>query len=355
MKRRLANITLLTLLITASCHKDKPVAVIVSNTRGVYIINQGGYTHGNAEISFYNRDSATSTSPPFNPVNNLFSSINNYLLGDVAQSMYIKDTFGFIVVNNSQKVEVVKIPSFKHIITIVIPNSSPRYFLPINDSIAYVTDIYAGQIHVINYHTGALITQITGVATWTEWMVMDGSNVVVAEQNFDDTTVSTLAVVNPATNSFVQRYKYAGGNINGMVQDNAGHIWIALDQDSVAGISASLCCLNSDLSVNKSLTFPMGHHPENLSIDGTGTQLYFFDTDIYNVSTSSNTIPTAAFSPGNGRNFYALGVDPVKGDVYAADALDYEQPSRIYRYSQSGSLITTFTAGIITGNFTFNE
>ncbi len=99
----------------------------------------------------------------------------------------------------------------------------------------------------------------------------------------------------------------------------------------------------------------MGHHPWFLCIDGTGSQLYFFDTDIYTVSINSDSVPTIPFSPGNGRNFYALGVDPVNGDVYAGDALDYVQPSNIYRYAQGGSLIQSFRAGVITGNFAFNE
>ncbi len=66
-------------------------------------------------------------------------------------------------------------------------------------------------------------------------------------------------------------------------------------------------------------------------------------------------VPTTVFSAGASRNFYGLGVDPANGDVYAADALDYVQASHIYRYDKSGNLLGTFNAGIITGNFSFNE
>jgi len=352
MKKNLLHIVFALLLITTSCHKENSGVVTVANTKGVYIINQGNFGFGNADISFYNPDSVLGAN---NPVNGLFKGVNGYSLGDVAQSMYIKDSLGYIVMNNSQRINVVKIPSFKNVLTISLLHAYPRYFLPINDSIAYVTELYQGEIHVINYRTGALVTQITGVAEWTEQMVMNGNNVVVEEQNFDDTTFGSLAVINATTNTFMQRYKYPGGNINGMVKDAQGHIWLALDEDSTALIPASLCCLNSDMSINKVLVFSLGHHPNNLCIDGTGSQLYFFDTDIYTVATSSNSVPTTAFSSVNGQNFYALGVDPVKGDVYAADALDYVQPSRIYRYSSSGGLIQSFAAGVITGNFTFNE
>jgi hypothetical protein len=335
------------LIAVTACHKT-PQEQTLPASKGVYVINQGNFGFGNAEISFYNPLSQQIS-------NGLFYSANNYHLGDVAQSMYIKDTLGFIVVNNSQKIEVVKIPSLQHIVTINIPNSSPRYLLPVNDSIAYVTELYQGEIHVINYRTATLVTNITGVAAWTEHMVLTGNTVVVEEQNFNDTTTGSLALISTTTNSFLQRYRYAGGNVNDIAKDNQNRIWLAMDQDSTASIPASLYCLNSDMSVNRRLQFPVGHHPWFLSIDGAGTQLYFFDTDIYTLSVNSDSVPTTPFSPGNGRNFYALGIDPSNGDVYASDALDYVQNSHIYRYGSNGSLIQSFTAGIITGNFTFNE
>src|SRR5208283_4147750 len=91
------------------------------NARGVYVINQGNFGFGNGEVSFYN--------PANNQVaNNLFDSVNGFHPGDVLQSMYILDSLGFIVVNNSQRILEVKIPSFKWVRTITMPNSSPRYF-----------------------------------------------------------------------------------------------------------------------------------------------------------------------------------------------------------------------------------
>ncbi len=221
------------LLLASSCHKDKPGPIVAPTAKGVYIINQGNFGFGNAEISFYNPATQQVT-------DSLFYKVNNYLLGDVAQSMYIRDTLGFIVVNYSQKIEEVKIPSFQHVRTITIPNSSPRYFLPVSDSIAYVSDLYAGEIHVVNYQTGTLVGNITGVAKWTEHILLIGNTAVVEEQNFNDSTIGSLAVLNTQTNSFVQRYSFAGGNVQDIVKDNQNRIWLAMDEDSVANIPASL-------------------------------------------------------------------------------------------------------------------
>ena len=330
-----------------SCKKNNPEGK-APTVEGVYVINQGNYGFGNGEVSFYN--------PANNQVtNNLFNSVNGFHPGDVLQSMYILDTLGFIVVNNSQRVLEVKIPSFKCIRTITIPNSSPRFFLPINDSLAYVTELYQGEVHVVNYLTGAVVNEITGVAIWTEHMLAVGNNVIVEEDNSLTVpgSVDSLAIINTVNNS-VQQFTFPGGGVQGIVKDYLNRVWMASTEDSVNGIPAALYCLSSNLSVIKKLQFPMGHNPNNLCMDGAGTELYFFDTGLYNLSVNDTTVPTLAFANGGTHNFYGLGVNPVNGDVYAADALDYVQNSVIYRYGSSGNLITSFTAGIITGNFTFN-
>jgi hypothetical protein len=188
-------------------------------------------------------------------------------------------------------------------------------------------------------------------------MIPMGNNVIVEEKNSatSPSANDSLAIINTTNNSVVGQYTFPGGGIMGMVKDTLNRIWMASDQDSANGITAALYCLNFDLSVNKKLQFPMGHHPSHLCISGTGTKLYFFDTDIYSVSINDTVVPTTAFASGTGHNFYGLGINNINGDVYAADALDYVQNSVIYRYNKNGSLITYFTAGIISGNFIFHN
>ena len=341
-------ISLILLLAITSCHKVSPI-INAPTTTGVYITNEGDFNSGQGEISFYNPATAQIS-------NNLFYAVNNYHLGDVVESMYIKDSTGFIVVNNSAKVEVVKIPSLKHIITITIPNSSPRYFLPINDSVGYVTDLYASAVHVINYHTGALITNITGLAEWTEHMVMVNGTVVVEERSLSNNPTSTGSVtsINTSTNSIIHRYTFNGSNVDGLVSDNNNRVWFGMDADTVHQVPASIYCLNSDMSLNKNIIMPAGHAASNLKINGTGNEIYYFDNNgVAAISINDTTAPLNPFSPVNGRNLYGLGVDPSNGDVYVSDALDYVQRSRIYRYDRNANLIQADTAGVISGNFAF--
>ena len=114
--------------------------------RGVFIINEGNYLQGNGSLSFYSLDSSL-------VYNNIFEDINNRPLGDIPFSMET-DSDGqlFIVVNNSEKIEVLGSDDLKSRKTIT-ELVSPRYILKINDSQAYVSSIYSDHIVKIDLKT----------------------------------------------------------------------------------------------------------------------------------------------------------------------------------------------------------
>src|SRR6187551_1734336 len=99
---------------------------------GTFIVNEGSFGSNTGAISFYSSDSSYSTT-------NLYQLVNGIALGDVVQSMNIYNRRGYIVVNNSQKVEVVNMENFQSVGTIAGVRS-PRYILPVSNSKAYVSD-----------------------------------------------------------------------------------------------------------------------------------------------------------------------------------------------------------------------
>lgn len=48
---------------------------------------------------------------------------------------------------------------------------------------------------------------------------------------------------------------------------------------------------------------------------------------------------------------YGLTVDPDNGDVYVADAIDYQQQGIVYRYTADGDAVDEFYAGVTPGAF----
>ena len=69
------------------------------------------------------------------------------------------------------------------------------------------------------------------------------------------------------------------------------------------------------------------------------------------MSVTAETLPPKPFIPAEGTIYYGLTVDPYNGDVYIADAIDYQQQGMIHRYSSNAQLIDSFYVGIIPGAF----
>ena len=109
---------------------------------GLFITNEGNFQYGNATLSYYN--------PATMEIENeVFYRANAMKLGDVAQSMVIRDGIGWVVVNNSHVVFAIDINTFKEVGRIT-NFTSPRYIHFISDEKAYVTQIWDNRIFIVN-------------------------------------------------------------------------------------------------------------------------------------------------------------------------------------------------------------
>lgn len=333
------------MMINSSCRKEPDTGL--SGVSGIYIINEGNFNFGNGDVSVYELSSGTVK-------NNLFSSSNGYSPGDVVQSMYVKDSLGYLVVNNSQKIEVVALPGFTRIRTITIPGASPRYFLPVSDSLAYVTDLYALKIHVINFHTGNLVKQIN-TSGWNEQMILNGNYVFVTQRSIFSSASSKggLLKINALSNSLNSIKSFSDRDVTGIVKDNTGNIWISVAEDSTKSEHASLLSLDTDMNVLRALAYnDYGQSIYGLSVNHAESSVYWLNKNVYRLKYSDTSMPQTPFIDGSGQNIYALGVHP-NGTLFTSNALDFVQPGVISRYDSNGQFWGSFTAGVIPGNFVF--
>jgi hypothetical protein len=151
LKPHIQGIILMLILILslflASCQKE-PVETIFfdfSNQTGIFVVNEGNFTFGNANLSFHS-ESENRT------YRNIFASRNKVPLGDVAQYMKLHDGLVWTVINNSGKIYVADENTIEFRGSITGLNS-PRNIEFINDEKAYVSDLWAESIHIINPKT----------------------------------------------------------------------------------------------------------------------------------------------------------------------------------------------------------
>jgi len=336
-------ILFLTAVLVSSCEKtpqNNNQPPLIEKGKGVFIVNEGRYGSGEASVSYYRADSNT-------VYDDIFYTINHRHLGDICQSMYIFNGKAYIIVNNSRKIEVVDVNTFQSIATIS-GLTSPRYFLPVSQTKAYVSDMYSNSVSVIDLNTNMKTGEIPCQGS-TEEMLAVNNKVYIA-----NTEKEYIYIADPATDMITDSIHLSYGPLS-MVKDKAGKLWVLCMGNYLDNTKAALFKLNSDGNgVELKLFFTSYLNAWNkLKINRTEDTLYFINGQVFRMATSSTGLPTDPFIVINSSNFYGLGVDDKTGNIYISDAIDYSQKGKIYIFTSRGILLNSFNAGIIPGGFYF--
>lgn len=317
---------------------------------GLFICNEGNFQYGNATLSYY--DPATKTIE-----NEVFYRANAMKLGDVVQSMTIRNGIGWVVVNNSHVVFAIDTRTFKEVGRIT-GLTSPRYIHFVSDTKAYITQIWDNRIFIVNPQryeiTGYIeVPNMTMESGSTEQMVQQGRYVYVNCWSYQN----RILKIDTETDTVVD-FLTVGIQPTSLALDCNGKLWTVTDggyEGSPYGHEApSLYRINIEdgkFEVEQQFEFEFGDAPSEVQLNGTRDKLYWLNDDVWEMDVTADRVPERPFLPNNGTIYYGLTVCPRTGDVYIADAIDYVQQGKIYRYSSAGMLVDEFYVGIIPGAF----
>jgi hypothetical protein len=315
----------------------------------MFVINEGNFNWGNSSVTYIDLSDTLVDQ-------DLFNSVNKRRLGDVAEGMKIFNGMGFIVVNNSNTIEVVSLPSFKSVKTITGFNS-PRAIEFIDSTKAYVTNLLK-DISIVDLKS-LTVTRSISVANWTEGMVRYQKYVFVScvgqfsEPNSQ--RKAKLIVIDSDRDKIVDSIA-SGKEPLGIVLDKRQKIWVLCTGGYDQYEAPSLIRINPDLMIaEKVFTFAsVNDAPSRLCINSLGDTLYFLKDGIFQMPVTSSAIPATPFIPSNGHLFYGLGIDPANGNIFVTDAVDFTQNGWVYRYNQlTGALLNSYSAERIPGSFCF--
>ena len=315
---------------------------------GLFITNEGNFQYGNASLSFY--DPATRTIE-----NEVFYRANGMKLGDVAQSMTVHNGVGWIVVNNSHVVFAIDLNTFREVGRIT-NLTSPRYIHFVSADKAYISNIWDNRITVVNPRT----YQITGYIDCpemtietgsTEQMVQWGDYVYVNCWSYQN----RILKIDTRTDTVVDELE-VGIQPTSLVLDRNGKIWTITDggyEDSPYGYEApSLYRIDAEtFRIEREFPFALGDDPSEVQINGAGDRIYWLNDDVWEMDVEAERLPVRPFLEQRETIYYGLTIDPRSGEVYVADAIDYQQQGMIYRYSPAGELLDEFYVGVIPGAF----
>ena len=345
-------------VILSSCSDDDNSGPIVAppGQDGYFIVNEGGFNNGNTTLSYYDRSQDT-------VLNDIFEATASRPLGDQTQSMTVFDDRGFIVVQNSAKVEVIDRTDFTSVATISEGIVSPRYFLGIDATKGYLTDWGAdgvsGTVKVIDLTTYEVTKTIPVGQGPNELVLLDGQVFVANYGGFgqDSTVVVLDAQIDEVTDTIIVGY-----NPKSLVVDAVGTIWVAGEGavahnedfsaiDKAASTPGFIAQLSDGTVTHQWSVDQINAGPYAIVADNVGTKLYYrYDDAIYALLHSATRLPGEPFITGN---FYGLAIDPISGEVLASDPMNYSSEGIFFRYSPAGELIKSYSVGIAPNGFAF--
>jgi DNA-binding beta-propeller fold protein YncE len=329
----------------------------ITNQRGVFVVNEGNFMYDNASLSYYLIDS-------MKVLNNLFERVNGLPLGDVAHSMTIHNGLGYIVMNNSGKVYIIDIKNFK-VVGKITGLVSPRYIHFLSNTKAYITDLYAKSIAIVNPQTCQIIGSISVdnhetnfYQHPTEQMVQIGKYVFVTCWSYDNKILVIDSERDVLTDSIdvISQPK-------SMVADRNGKLWVLSDGGTEGNPysyeKSGLTRIDPEtMEIERIFRFDLNDNPLSLCLNGSRDTLFLINQHVWKMAVNSSKFPVEPFllSPYTDQitgGFYSMIVDSVNSDVYIADAVDNVQQGYVYRYSANGAPIDTFRTGIIPDSFCF--
>lgn len=321
-----------------------------TSAEGLFICNEGNFQYGNSTLSYY--DPITESVQ-----NEVFYRANAMKLGDVAQSMTIRDGKGWVVVNNSHVVFAIDINTYREVGRIT-NLTSPRYMHFVSDTKAYITQLWDNRIFIVDpsrYQVTGYIEcpGMTMESGSTEQMVQYGKYVYVNCWSYQNRILKIDTETDQVVDELV-----VGIQPTSLALDCNGKLWTLTDggyEGSPYGHEApSLYRIDAEsFTIEQQFRFRFGDAPSEVQLNGTRDRLYWINRDIWEMDVTADRAPVRPFLPDNGTIYYGLTVCPRTGDVYIADAIDYVQPGMIYRYSREGKLLDEFYVGITPGAFSW--
>jgi DNA-binding beta-propeller fold protein YncE len=324
-------------LFIPGCKEDEQPPKVNVQGGEILIANEGNFGWGEGTLSLYNPDSKSIQ-------NNVYSIKNNESMGNVLHSIASFNGQFFFVVNNSSKVIITDTNFVKQ--GEITGLTSPRNIYRVGNDKAYVTDLYANVITIIDLKAQIVIGRIPCNGHSEEGVIKDGIFWFTAPET------SSVYGVDIATNMISDSIQ-VGWMPEGIVLDNKNVMWVLNRGDERKDEKPKLTSISeqgADIVVSSSV---LDGAPVNLEYDMKLDILYFINEDIWSRSTALDQSQPTLWMAADDRFYYALSVNPDNSEVYVSDIKDFVSKSAIYRYSPTAALIDQFSAGIITGYFFF--
>lgn len=320
------------------CKKEpeQPAAKLPSwGENKVLVSCEGIFPRGNASLSLIDLGSGKVW-------DDVYFQANQRRLGDVLQSITFRNGKAYCVVNNSSKIEVLDLTTWKSVQT-KGGLGSPRYLHFTGDGNAWLTDLFGNRISILD-ETSLVVKKTISVPFWTEQIVQQGDTLYITSPQREK-----LYLASVSAQTLIDSIEMPGKTL--AILNIKGKIWVSCQvseqEMGLAKVMHGRLTSFSRCEGKPGLSF-------RLQSNGAGDTLYFLSKDLYWFPTLNPPATIPIYLSGQGKNYYSLGVHPKTGHVFVADAIDFQQKGRIAIFVPGAQTpYRSFLTGLIPGQLYF--
>ena len=356
-------LTFLMLAFLTSCSSEdvtpSPYVPQGNFDSGVLVLNEGNFMTPNAAISFISFDLARTQ-------NDIFLGVNpGVVLGDTAQSIGFNGNLAYIVVNASNKIEIVNRYTMVKVGEITAGLDLPRYIAFANGKgfvTTWGTGEGTGRIKVIDLGSNTVTSTIV-VNDYPNKIIEHLGKLYVSHNNLGDKG-KTISIINASTNSVES---ITVGDLPDTMKIEGNNLWVACNgvsdynnaANNTSGSIVQINLVSNAIIRALPLTGPVGRINH---MDLFGDHIFYNrNSDIYKFPLTGTALPTAPAFTSEALNVYSLAVKNNK--IFVGDTKDYVVNGAVYIYSSGeqfdpnpvGTLLKTVGVGVGPNGFYFNQ
>lgn len=332
------------LAFLSSCSNNDDVTPDTGNQEfknGILIVNEGGFNKSNASVSFLSNDLSVVK-------NDIFAGSNGGTgLGDVAQSLVVYNNYAFIVMNNSNSIEIVDRYTFKKVGQITAQLAQPRYLTVANNKL-YVTNMAEEKVTVYDAASFAYIKTLT--TNFAPELIASNNNYVYVQSNAygSNKVVEVFSLANEASVKTLE-FTYPSSGLT--VDKSSGNVYTLHSGD--AGTSVSIINGSSN-TIEKEQASASLKNAKHAVLDN-GYLYFTAGTGIYKTQASLNTLSDTPLFNVEDNSFSTLyGFNVLNGKIFTSDAKGFVANSEVSVYDTNGNFLKKVTTQIGTNGFIQN-
>lgn len=320
-----------------------------------YVVNEGQFFNNNGSISTLKDGQAN---------NNLFLTANGVSPGDIVQHIAFMGDKAYIVVNNSQKVEVVNKNTFASLATLDAADFDyPRYAQAANGKMYVSNGSGAGTAIVIDTATNNVLKSVE-IGNGPGKMAVVGDNLFVVNGGGFSTPGDTIniptgsvSVINTASDMETKRTELFPSATD-IVVDANGRVFVLCAGATVYNSDYSailkqtepyLVELDGNGNIVSSTVIGTGaDKPSQLEMASDGTLYLYQAGEVFAFSNG-----TKGQSIVSGQSAYGMNISP-DNTLYLALAGDFTSNGYVSTYSLSGAFLDSAMVGIVPNGVYFD-